>query len=193
MPSADSNTAEASVAARTTPCEYVDLPVLRLVRTSVSVLPTDDRSSVAGVNSAASRFFSRTAPGSPVTIAVAASIPSATPSKLSLLSPAGRSTRRCSLRSAKPPRESSRMPPDSRAGDRYTVTATASGDAAVTSAAYAPPVAASNASASAACVNGACRDTDHPALVPADERGGNVCRAVGRYVDDPFCDRRIGP
>src|SRR5271170_1601242 len=70
-------------------------------------------------------------------MALAGSIPSATPSKRSRLTPAGRRTVRVSLIRANPPKWSRLIDPEPRSGARYTVTVRSEGGEARTSAATA--------------------------------------------------------
>ena len=77
-------------------------PVAGLVRLIVTRLPRLPSTSDAGDSRSPLRFFSIVPPGRPVTIAVTATMPSATPSKRIVDGPAGRTTVRVSLIMAKP-------------------------------------------------------------------------------------------
>ncbi|MBY8820740.1 hypothetical protein [Sphingomonas colocasiae] len=77
-------------------------PVAGLVRLIATRLPRLPSINAAGESRSPLRFFSITPPGRPVTIAVTATMPSATPSKRIVDGPAGRTTVRVSLIMAKP-------------------------------------------------------------------------------------------
>ncbi len=77
-------------------------PVAGLVRVTVTRLPSVPSISDAGLSRSALRFFSIVPPGSPVTIALTAIIPSATPVKRIVDSPCGSVTVRVSVIIAKP-------------------------------------------------------------------------------------------
>jgi hypothetical protein len=125
----------------------MSLPVFWSVRSSVKGLPTAAAIKADGLKSLPSRFFSSIPSGRPVTMALAGSIPSATPSKRSRLTPAGKCTLRVSLIRANPSRRSRSIDPEPRCGARYTVTDRAEGFSATVSAATAGAAASAQANA----------------------------------------------
>ena len=113
MPCEVWNTTPPSASERIVPGSRSSLPVFGFVRSSSTELPTAAAISADGLSKAASRFFSMTS-SNPVTIALAGSIPSATPSKRSRLVPAGSCTVRVSLTNAKPSSRSRSIDPEPR-------------------------------------------------------------------------------
>ena len=109
-----SNTTPPPASARIVPAKRVSLPVFLSVRSSVMGWSTAASTSADGLSSFPSRFFSMMPSGRPVTMALAGSIPSATPSKRSRLTPAGKCTVRVSLIRAKPRRALRLIDPEMR-------------------------------------------------------------------------------
>ena len=171
IPCALLNTTPPPASERTSPGSRSTRPVLRSRRVMITGLPTAEAMSDDGLSRSASRFFSRTPSARPVTIALAGSIPSATPSKRSRLSPAGRCTLRVSLISAKPSNRSRSIEPDTRAGARYTVTERSEGGSASTSigapAAAAPVAAAPNPHPRSTPIERSRRSPIPPMLIPS--------------------------
>jgi len=98
----------------TVPGRRCTRPSFGLVRVSTRGLPTAAAANAEGLSTAASRFFSRMMSSKPATMALSGSIPSATPSKRSRLSPACRCTVRVSVIRAKPFSRSSSIDPEAR-------------------------------------------------------------------------------
>jgi hypothetical protein len=101
-PSLVCSTSPPSARVRTIAGSATPAPVAGSVRVTVTRLPSVPSTSAAGLSRSALRFFSIVPPGSPVTIALTATMPSATPSKRTVDSPGGRVTWRVSVIIAKP-------------------------------------------------------------------------------------------
>jgi hypothetical protein len=97
IPAGVSITTAPAAPERITASVSVTSPVASEVRRTWTRRPSEASSRLPGESSIASRFFSTTPSGRPVTIALCGRIPPATPSKRMSASPAGMSTVRRSV------------------------------------------------------------------------------------------------